>query len=181
VSGRAEGPGGGVVSDRATRADHNTCGWRSGAVSGFSSVVALAAAGAIGLLVQQPWIFPSLGPTIMVMAETPAQPAARPWNVLSGHLVGVVTGYLALLVTGLSQAPPATQQGLTVPRIVAACLSLAVTALVLQILHLPHPPAGATTLLVSLGILTTPIQLLTIVLSVLLITIVMTMINKGRR
>jgi CBS domain-containing membrane protein len=92
-----------------------------------------------------------------------------------------VTGYLALLVTGLSQAPPATQQGLTVPRIVAACLSLAVTALVLQILHLPHPPAGATTLLVSLGILTTPIQLLTIVLSVLLITIVMTMINKGRR
>jgi hypothetical protein len=36
--------------------------------------------------------------------------------------------------------------------------------------HLPHPPAGATTLIVSLGVLTTPAQLLAMAGAVLLVT-----------
>jgi hypothetical protein len=141
------------------------------------SVVVLGAAGVVGLVLKQPWLFPSLGPTIMVIAETPRQPAAHPRNVLAGHLVGVAAGYLALLVTGLTAAPAVVQQGVTVPRIVAACLSLALTALVLQVLGTPHPPAGATTLIVSLGILKTPTQLLAVLLSVLLVTAVATALN----
>ena len=105
------------------------------------------------------------------MAETPGQPAAHPRNVLVGHLVGVAAGWSALLAPGLTAAPAVVQQGITVPRIVAACLSLALTAFVLQVLGTSHPPAGATTLIVSLGVLRTPSQLLAIVLSVLLVTV----------
>ena len=141
------------------------------------SVVVLAAAGLVGLALRQPWLFPSLGPTIMVIAETPRQPSAHPRNVLVGHLVGVAAGWLALVVTGLTAAPAVVQQGITVPRIVAACLSLAATALVLQAIGTPHPPAGATTLIVSLGLLTTPSQLLALVLSVLLVTVVATALD----
>jgi len=54
-------------------------------------------------------------------------------------------------------------------RIVAAVLSVALTILVLLALRAPHAPAGATTLIVSLGILRTGPQLLTIVLAVLLV------------
>lgn len=158
------GPGGSLaVEDEAG-------GLTVGLWAALVSVVVLAAAGLVGLALRQPWLFPSLGPTIMVIAETPRQPAARPRNVLTGHLVGVAAGYLALVVTGLTAAPAVVQQGITVPRIVAACLSLALTALVLQALGTPHPPAGATTLIVSLGVLTTPSQLLAIGLSVLLVT-----------
>jgi hypothetical protein len=44
------------------------------------------------------------------------------------------------------------------------------TTLVLTWLRKPHPPAGATTLIVSLGILTSPLQLLSMAGAVLLIT-----------
>ena len=47
---------------------------------------------------------------------------------------------------------------------------MALTTLLLTWLRKPHPPAGATTLIVSLGILTTPPQLLSMAGAILLIT-----------
>lgn len=52
----------------------------------------------------------------------------------------------------------------------AAALSVALTTLVLTLLRKPHPPAGATTLIVSLGILSSPAQLLSMAGAILLIT-----------
>jgi hypothetical protein len=140
--------------------------------AGVVAAVALALAGLVGVLLHQPWLFPSLGPTIMVIAETPAQPAAHPRNVLVGHVVGVGAGWLALLVTGLRYAPSTVQAGLDGRRVAAAVISLVVTVVVLQLLRTPHAPAGATTLIVGLGILKTPGDLIVIVLAVVLVTIV---------
>ncbi len=39
-------------------------------------------------------------------------------------------------------------------------LSVALTMLILQLLKLPHPPAGATTLIISLGVIATPLGIL---------------------
>lgn len=86
--------------------------------------------------------------------------------------------YLALTVTGLRHAPPVIQTGLHGDRVVAACLSLALTVLVLQLLRTPHPPAGATTLIVSLSILEKPSQLLVLVLSVVVVTAVVMLLNR---
>jgi CBS-domain-containing membrane protein len=129
-------------------------------------------AGAIGVAFGQPWVFPSLAPSLMVMAETPDEPAARPQNVLIGHLVGLCAGLLALVVTGLRSHPSAVQEGLSGPRVLACCLAVAVTALVLQLARLPHPPAGATTLIVALGVLRTGPQLRAMLLAFLLLTLV---------
>lgn len=152
-------------------------GARIGLWGAVVSIVALAAVGGIGIALSQPWLFPSLGPTVMVLSETPRQPAASPVNTLVGHLVGVVAGYLALAVVGLRSAPPVIVTGLDTDRVVAACLSLAVTVLVLQLLRTPHPPAGATTLIVSLGILARPAQMLALLLSVLVLVTVGTALN----
>lgn len=154
---------------------------RTGVRAALVSVAALAVAGLVGLGLGQPWLFPSLGPTLMVLAETPDQPAARPRNVLVGHAVGVAAGYLALLVTGSVDAPPVIETGIGPATVVAAALSVALTALVLQLLGTPHPPAGATTLIVSLGLLTSPLELATILLSVALVTLVGTALARFRR
>lgn len=135
-------------------------GFRSAALS----VVVLAAAGAVGVAVHQPWVFPSVGPTLMLLAETPAQPSAAPRSVLVGHVVGLSAGLLALVLLGLRSHPSAVQEGLTGSRVVAVCLALGLTALVLQVLRCPHPPAGATTLIVALGVLRTDAQLGTMLL-----------------
>jgi CBS-domain-containing membrane protein len=60
-------------------------------------------------------------------------------------------------------------------------VSLALTALVLQAIRTPHPPAGATTLIVSLGLLKTPASLRAMLLSVILLTVLATIINRALR
>jgi CBS-domain-containing membrane protein len=134
------------------------------------SLVVLALAGAVGLGSHLPWLFPSLGPTVMLFFESPEQPSARPVNTLVGHLTGLVMGALCLYGFSLQHTPAAPVGGLTGRYVVAAALSVALTTLVLTWLHLPHPPAGATTLIVSLGIFRTPTQLLSMVGAILLVT-----------
>lgn len=141
------------------------------------SVVGLAAVGLLGVLLDEPWVFPSLGPTLMVLAESPRQPAAHPRNVVVGHAVGVAAGYLALVGTGLVDHPAVTTEGVLPARVVAACLSVGLTALVLQALRTPHPPSGATTLIVSLGLFRTAQGLAVLLLSVVVCTVLAVLLN----
>ncbi|SCG80459.1 HPP family protein [Micromonospora echinaurantiaca] len=136
------------------------------------SAVALVVAGAVAMATHQPWLFPSLGPAVMLHVEKPAAPESSPRNTLIGHLVALLAGYGSLGSCGLADRPSVLQEGVTGPRIVAAAGSLAVTAAVLLLLRSPHPPAGATTLIVSLGLLRTPTQLLVAAAAVVLVTAV---------
>jgi CBS-domain-containing membrane protein len=134
------------------------------------SLVVLGLAGAVGVGLHLPWLFPSLGPTVMLFFEFPEQPSARPANTLIGHLTGLVVGLVCLYVFGLQRTAPAPVGGLTLPYAAAGALSVALTTLMLTWLGRPHPPAGATTLIVSLGVLTTVPQLLSMAGAVLLIS-----------
>lgn len=134
------------------------------------SLVVLALAGTVGVALQLPWLFPSLGPTVMLFFESPEQPSARPSNTLIGHLTGLAFGVICLYALGLQGSPPAPSSGLTVSYAAAGAMSVALTTLALTWIRRPHPPAGATTLVVSLGILTSPPQLLSMAGAVLLVT-----------
>ncbi|MEV4489978.1 HPP family protein [Micromonospora coxensis] len=136
------------------------------------SALAVLVAGVVALLTHQPWLFPSLGPAVMLHVEKPASPESSPRNTLIGHGVALLAGYASLLAFGLADAPSVLQEGVSGLRIVAAAGSLALTALVLVLLKASHPPAGATTLIVSLGLLRTPTQLLVAAGAVLLVTVV---------
>ena len=70
--------------------------------------------------------------------------------------MGLVAGALCFYALGLQGTPPAPVGGLTPLYVVAGALSVAITTLVLSLMKLPHPPAGATTLIVSLGIFVRP-------------------------
>jgi CBS-domain-containing membrane protein len=135
-------------------------------------LVVLAGAGAVGLALQQPWLFPSLGPTVMLFFESPQQNASRPRNTLVGHAVGLAAGIGALYAFGLWDEPPASVSGLSGAYLLAGAVSVAVTTLVLTMIRTPHPPAGATTLIVSLGILTGPTAWASMAGAIVLITVV---------
>ncbi|MGY0002828.1 HPP family protein [Micromonospora sp. I033] len=143
------------------------------------SAVAVVVAGAVALLTRQPWLFPSLGPAIMLHVEQPGRPESSPRNTVIGHLVALLAGYAFLVATGLADHRPALQEGVSGARIVAAAGSLAVTAAVLVLLKAAHPPAGATTLIVSLGLLHTPGQLVVAFAAVLLVTAVDLLFNRA--
>ncbi|GIF69246.1 hypothetical protein Ais01nite_72810 [Asanoa ishikariensis] len=142
------------------------------------SAVAIAIAGGVAALTHQPWLFPSLGPAIMLHLESPKAPESSPRNTLIGHAVALLAGYGFLVACGLTDRPSVLEGGVTGPRIGAAAASLAVTTLVLLVLRASHPPAGATTLIVSLGLLTTPTQLLIAAGAVVLVTAVDWLFNR---
>jgi CBS domain-containing membrane protein len=130
----------------------------------------LALIGALAWWTGQPLLFPSLGPTLLLVLYSPTQPSARPQNVLIGHYVGVAAGLLAIWVTGLVGAPPVTEAGTDGPRVVAAAVALALTAVVLRLLDRSHPPAGATTLIIALGLLDSASEVAAMAVSILLLT-----------
>lgn len=60
----------------------------------------------------------------------------------------------------------------------AAAVSLALTEALLILLRAEHPPAGATVLIVSLGLLSTPVRVLVMAASIVLITVTGWSINR---
>lgn len=144
-------------------------------VNSFVTVGLLAG---LAMVTGTPFVFPSLGPTAFLCFFTPTAASASPRNTLVGHGIGIVCGYGALVVTGLEHAAAATAVGVDGPRIVAAALSLACTGAGMVLLGVAHPPAGATTLIVSLGIVTRPADLLVIAAAVALLTAQAIAINR---
>lgn len=143
-----------------------------------NGLIAIAAMAAVAFATGQPFVFPSLGPTAFLLFYTPLLPASSPRNTLGGHLIGALAGYLALLAFGLAHDPPALATSVTAARIGAAALSLGLTSGAMVWARVPHPPAGATTLIVSLGILREPDQLLVLMVAVALLVVQGFLINR---
>jgi hypothetical protein len=139
--------------------------WAPVMAAGLSLFVGLA-----GLLAGQPWLLPSLGPTAYLQVESPAHPRSRFYNTVVGHLVGLLAGFGAVaLFNAWNEPVTLVDRTLTAPRLGASVLALALTILVAFLLRASHPPAGATTLLVTLGSLSTLADGLNLMLGVLLI------------
>lgn len=144
-------------------------------VNGLISIALMAIA---ALVTRAPFIFPSLGPTAFLLFYTPTAPAACPRNTLCGHLIGALAGWLSLVIFALGGAPPALTGGVDWARVGAAALSLGLTAGLMVLLRVPHPPAGATTLIVSLGIMPHLWQVGVLMLAVAILTLQGLVINR---
>src|SRR5579875_3670635 len=138
----------------------------------YAAFVFLAAGAALGVIAAiayasgYPFVVPSLGPTAFIVFNRSQSVPSRPRNAVLGHLTGAVAGYLALLIFGLRDAPSVLEGGLTAPRIGAAALSIALTSAVMILLRVEHGPAGATTLIVSLGFMTSITSLCVLMIGV---------------
>ena len=157
---------------------------RFGERAGAALYIFIAAALAIALSAfaayfsGQPLIFPSLGPTAYLFFESPMSRRASPRNALIGHLVAILAGALSLALFGLLDNPSALQEGMTLARVGAATLSTALTGGILLLLRASHPPAGATVLIVSLGLLRRPFELLVLAIGVVILTVAGWAINR---
>ncbi len=145
----------------------------------INSFVSIALLSLLAMVTNSPYVFPSLGPTAILFFLTPNSPTASPRNAVLGHALGILCGYGALWVSGLQHVGPATIIGVDVRRVVAAALSLAATAALLILLKASHPPAGATTLIISLGVIARPWHLIVIELAVATLALQAILINRS--
>ncbi|HEX6421615.1 MAG TPA: HPP family protein [Acidimicrobiales bacterium] len=149
-----------------------------GAFAFVNGLIAIGAMALVALVTGEPFVFPSLGPTAFLLFYTPLLPAASPRNTLGGHLIGAAAGYLALVLFGLTDDAPALATSVTGGRVGAAALSLGLTSGAMVWARVPHPPAGATTLIVSLGILREPEQMVVLMVAVVLLVVQGLVINR---
>jgi len=144
-------------------------------VNAFITIASLAL---LAVITRNPFVFPSLGPTAYLFFFSPLAEASTPRNAVLGHAIGLACGFGAFFLTGMHGFPQGFHGGVFWPRILAGALSLALTGAVMVLLHLNHPPAGATTMIVSLGILSRPQYLIVIELAVILLTAQALFINR---
>jgi hypothetical protein len=140
------------------------------------AVVALAS-----LIAAQVFLFPSLGPTAALVVAEPAAPTVRAWNILAGHAAGFAVALVALALLGAASDPTVFADHVLTPgRAAASVLAVALTVLAGLLVHAEHPPASATTLLVTLGGIATLQAALGLGIGVILIALVAVLLRRLR-
>lgn len=143
-------------------------------VNGFFTIALLSL---LAVFTRTAFIFPSLGPTAYLFFFSPLARGARPRHAILGHAIGLVCGYGAFVLVG-SNIPEGLRAAIHWQTALAAALSIAATGALMVLFRVSHPPAGATTLIVSLGLLSKPLDLLIIEIAVLLLTLQALVINR---
>jgi CBS-domain-containing membrane protein len=129
------------------------------------AVMALAAC-----VSHSPLIFANLGPTAYELVETPERPSARPYNIIAGNVIAILSAFVAVLFTGAARVPGVSASGVHMVRVGAAVLATMLTVFGTLLLKATQPAALSTTLLISLGIMQTVRDAVIILLAILLIT-----------
>src|SRR5262249_33495272 len=119
-----------------------------------------------------------LGASAFLFFFTPDLPSASPRNAVCGHAIGIIAGYVSLLIFGFASAPPASAASINGTRVLAIAFSLALTGFLMIILKMDHPPAGATALMVLVGIVSNPRQLVVLELAVVMLELQAIAINR---
>ena len=144
----------------------------------FNSFLTITILAGLAMVVGAPFVFPSLGPTAFLFFFVPRSPTATPRHAMYGHAIGLICGYGSLLIFGLQHEPSAMTGAVDIQRVLAAALSLSLTGALMILFKAVHPPAGATTLIVSLGMVTAVWHLLIIESAVALLTVQAILINR---
>lgn len=149
---------------------------RRAAYTALGAFATMFLIGSAAMVTRQPFIFPSLGPTALMIFAHPLRRESAPRHILIGHGLGAGSGYLALAITGLLGVPFSAT--VTVHRVLAAAIALALTAALMTLARAEHAPAGATTLIVALGILPLLRDFVALMIAVTMLTLVGLLINR---
>lgn len=136
--------------------------------NGFLSIALLAL---LAVVTGVPFVFPSLGPTAYQLFFLPRAASSTPRNTLIGHFIGLVCGYAAFRLAAIPISVAVATGTFDLRPVIASALSLSATAALMILLDASHPPAGATTLIVSMGIITRPEYLAVIEIAVFVLIV----------
>jgi CBS-domain-containing membrane protein len=144
----------------------------------LAGFVTIASLGELAILCGRPWLFPSLGPTAFLMFYAPLSDTASPRHTICGNGIGIACGWLALWITGLTMAGPVDPTTMGHARVLAAALALSATGGFMVLTRNVHPPAGATTLIIALGLITRAEDLILIELAIVVLVFEALIINR---
>jgi len=102
----------------------------------LGAFLAAAVLCSLAYFMKQPFVLGSFGASIFVLFILPDTPFAQPRNVVGGHVVSTLAGLIFLHFVS--------------PEWWSMALSLATALSLMQLLRVPHPPAGSNPFIVFL-------------------------------
>jgi CBS-domain-containing membrane protein len=110
--------------------------WTNAALAGFGGFLAIAALAYTRDVTAFPFIIPPFGATCVLAFGFPQSPFARSQNIIGGHLLAAIMGFVATSLCGFGVFG------------IAVGVGLAITVMMLT--DTVHPPAGANPIVVAL-------------------------------
>ena len=145
-----------------------------------SGAVALGTITAVAMVTHLPLLFPPLAPSAIILFYTPMSKLATPRNVFLSHFLAVLTGSLVMIILGLIFPADSLKDSAAMnwPHVIAIALSIAGTMGLMIRFDCVHPPAGASALLVTMGFISEPGQILSLLSSVMLLILEAILFNR---
>lgn len=173
-SSAPKGPGPHRRGGRARRLPGQGNARLTALLGGAGAVTLLAL---LGLATGDPFVYPPLGASAFLIFSMPEVPAAAPRNAIGGQACGVAGGAGALAAFGLlhDHAGVADMSG---RRAAAVGVSLLLATALMLLLKVSHPAAGATALMISLGIIISPSEWLELLGAVVLLCAMGVAVNR---
>ena len=113
----------------------------------------------------------------LLIFSMPEVPSAAPRNAIGGQVCGVVAGAVALAAFGLLHHHGGLAE-MSGTRAGAIGVSLLLATALMLLFKVAHPAAGATALMISLGIITSPGQWLELLGAVVLLCAMGVVVNR---
>ena len=131
----------------------------------------------LGLATGDPFVYPPIGASAFLIFSMPEVPSAAPRNAIGGQVCGVAGGAGALAAFGLlhHRGGVADMSG---ARAGAIGVSLLLATALMLLFKVSHPAAGATALMISLGIVTSPGEWLELLGAVVLLCAMGVVVNR---
>jgi CBS domain-containing membrane protein len=148
---------------------------RLAAMLGGAGAVALLAL--VGLATGDPFVYPPIGASAFLIFSMPEAPAAAPRNAIGGQVCGVAGGAGALATFGLLHHHAGVTD-MSWARAGAIGVSLLLATALMLLFKVSHPAAGATALMISLGIVTAPSEWLELLGAVVLLCGMGVVVNR---
>lgn len=142
--------------------------------------MALAVLSTAAYLTQFPLLFPPLGPSAFILFRMPMSAAAAPRTILLSHLLGLLSGFIALYLGLFFFSPQAVAEPGVVSgaSIVTLSLAMGLSSLAMIWLDCSHPPATATALIVAMGYISSAIHILGFIIAVIFLINIAFLCNR---
>ena len=126
---------------------------------------------AFAVIAREPFVVPSIGPTIFIIVAFPLSDQAHPRNILYATAVAIMAGVIGLAVFGLIDVQP-DLANLSWDRAGALVIAVAIGVAGIMLLRALHVPAVATAMIIAAGLLKSPVDWLSVFAGVLFVTII---------
>ncbi|MCX6370950.1 MAG: HPP family protein [Solirubrobacterales bacterium] len=133
---------------------------------------------AFAVVTSEPFVVPSIGPTIFIIVGFPLSEQAHPRNILYSTAIAIVAGIVGLAIFGLINVPPDLAD-LTWVRAGALTVAVAIAVTGIIVSRSLHAPSVATAMIIAAGLLNGPFDWLSVFIGVLVVTIIGVAVNRA--